>query len=281
MDKKNTRKNAAKSTGKKPQYAAPAVDRMLDIVEFLAEQHRPFGVTELAKTLDITTNSVFRIMRRLAERGYAIIDPESGGYQLGPRFFTLGMRLSARFELRRNAHKHLEWLCRELGETCQLHIPDGDKTLVLDSVNPQLDFFFQVMPGSRVYYHANAFGKCILAFMDTEEVRKLIGNDMPKLTKHTITDIDTLIAELAEVRKTGIGQDVQEYNAGIYCLGAPVFDVNAKVIAGIGMTALEMHFDSQHRDQLEKQVLTAAARVATDIGYAGKFYEERLATYES
>ena len=63
------------------EYSAPAVDRALDIIEFMAENHRPFGATEIARELNIPTNSVFRILTRLTERNYTEKDLESGGYR--------------------------------------------------------------------------------------------------------------------------------------------------------------------------------------------------------
>ncbi|MCU0979875.1 MAG: helix-turn-helix domain-containing protein [Pirellulaceae bacterium] len=89
------------------KYAVPAVEQMLDIVEHLAQHDRPCGMTELARTLGISTNGVFRILRCLAQRGYAEADP-AGGCRLGTKFFTLGRWLQARFDLRRRARPQLE-----------------------------------------------------------------------------------------------------------------------------------------------------------------------------
>ena len=89
-------------------YSVPAVDRMLDIIEFLSLHKAACGITELSRALKINTNSIFRIMKRLVERGYVEIDGASGKYQLGTKFFTIGMRLYTRFELRQRARKHLE-----------------------------------------------------------------------------------------------------------------------------------------------------------------------------
>lgn len=117
-------------------YSAPAVDRTLDILEFMALHPRPYGATELSRCLNIPINSVFRILKRLTDRDYTIQDPFSDGYQLSTKVFSLGMSLYTRFELRQRARPHMEWLCRETEETCQLQIPHGDMVLVLDTVSP-------------------------------------------------------------------------------------------------------------------------------------------------
>ncbi len=256
------------------QYAAPAVDSLLDIVEFLAEHPRPYGVSELSEALGLSTNMAFRVLKRLVDRGYAEMDPESQGYQLGPRFFSLGLRLGGRFELRLRARKHLEWLAREAGETCQLHVPNGDRALVLDVVNAPADFFLQVLPGSRLFYHANAFAKCFLAFSDADLTERVLAGRLERLTEHTLTRRADLEKELAAVRKTGLGYDREEYNQGIYCIGAPVFAATGLAVAGLGVTGLASRFAESARVRLETVVLQAAARVSRDIGYAGDFFKK-------
>ncbi len=253
-------------------YAVPAVDRMLDIVEFLAGQTRPYGISELARELKISTNSVFRILRRLDDRGYVELDEKSGGYQLGTGFFRLGMLLSTRFDLRSRVRPHLEWLARQTGETATIQVPDGDRVLVLDAANPPGEFFFHIVVGSRFYYHSNAMGKCVLAFLDEDRLRSALPGRLPKLTSETITDRKQLSEELAEVRRTLIGYDRQEYTTGVFCIGAPVFDVNEQVVGGVGISGMAARWDRLDTERLELLVQQAAARICRDIGYQGEFY---------
>ena len=256
------------------EYSAPAIDRMLDIVEFLVGQSRPFGISELARELNISTNSVFRILRRLDDRGYVELDEETGGYQLGTGFFRLGMRLSTRFDIRSRARRHLEWLAQQTGETATIQVPDGDRVSVLDSVNPPVEFFFHIVVGSRFYYHCNAMGKCILAFLSDDELNAILPRRLPAPTASTITDRKRLAVELAQVRKTGIGYDRQEYTTGVFCTGSPVFDVNERVVAGVGISGLAVRWNRREHRCLGSIVRQAAARICRDIGYKGEFYSD-------
>lgn len=258
------------------EYAAPAVDRALDIMEFMAEHPRPFGATELSRILNIPLNSTFRILKRLTERDYTVQDEVSGGYQLSTRVFSLGMSLYTRFELRQRARSHLEWLCRETQETCQLQIPHGDKVLVLDTVNPEVSFFLRVVPGSIVHYHANAYGKAMLAFMPEDDVKKILPAKLPALTKNTITLLVELLPELEKIRQTGLAYDEEEYTSGIVCIGAPVFNVQGEIEAGLGITAIASMLEQQERRAFEKLVLECAFRVSKSIGYSGDFFADKL-----
>lgn len=260
----------------KTTYSVPAVDRMLDIIEFLSSNRNPSGITELSKALKINTNSIFRIMKRLVERGYVETDHVSGKYQLSTKFFTIGMSLYTRFELRKSARKHLEWLSSETGETAQIHIPSGDQMLVLDTVVPHASYFLQVIPGSRVYYHCNAFGKAVLAFMDEKDVRKILPKNLPSLTKNTISDLNALIFQLANVRKTGIAFDAEEYNYGIFCIGAPVFDIEGRPVAGLGITGLTGRYHSSDSKKIIRAVLETARKVSSETGYDGDYFTKLL-----
>jgi IclR family acetate operon transcriptional repressor len=251
---------------KSASYAVPAVDGMLDIVEHLAQCPEACGVTQLSRELGLTTNLVFRIMKRLAERGYVEMDAASN-YQLSTSFFTLGMKLYSRHGLRRQARPFLEALCKKCGETCQLQVPDGDRMLAVEVIAPDKDYFMQVVPGARVYYHANAFGKCVLAHLDESELNRIIALGMPKLTPNTITNGEKLKQDLATVRETGLAHDRDEYILGGYCIGAPVFDFEGKVVAGVGVMGLSSRFDDRCLATLETAVSDCAAAISKAIGY--------------
>jgi DNA-binding IclR family transcriptional regulator len=252
------------------------VDRTLDILEYMAAHPRPFGATELSRSLNIPINSVFRILKRLTDREYTVQDPFSDGYQLSTKVFSLGMSLYVRFELRQRARPHLEWLCRETEETCQLQVPQGEKVLVLDTVSPEVPYYIRVVPGGIVHYHPNAYGKAILAFETEEKVKRLIPQRLPGLTPHTIVLRTELMKQLEDVRRTGLAYDNEEYNEGIRCIGSPVFDVEGKVVAGLGVTGLVSTFRHHRQAAFEQLVLECAYRVSKDMGYSGAFFTDKL-----
>jgi DNA-binding IclR family transcriptional regulator len=264
--------DAAKS-GREGRYAVPAVDGMLDVVEFLAGQQRPWGINELARELGITTNMVFRILRRLTERGYTETVGETGGYQLSTRLFSLGMRLYTRFELRTRARPHLERLAVETGETCQLHVLNDRGMLVVDVVNPRADFFLQVVPGAHLNCHANAFGKAVLAFLPPAEARRYLAGKLDRLTDRTLTSAAAVMREFVAIRATGLAYDREEYVRGVHCVGAPVFDASGAVVAGLGTTGLAGHRTGVAAKAGERAVVDCAAAVSADIGYTGDRFE--------
>ncbi len=245
---------------------APAVARALDLVEFLSDNPRPYGINELARELNVPVNSAFRILKCLEARGYVEWSGD-GGYQLGTRLFTLGMRLYRRFDLRLRARKHLETLCQTTGETCQLHVSNRQQVLVLDVITPPTPYFMQMTPGSTLHYHCNAFGKAMLAFMTNEQRAEILDGPLEKMTDSTITNRAVLERELQKVQETGLAYDREEYVKGIYCIGAPVFDASGQVVAGAGLTGLVSRFEASLIAELECQVSQCARNISMDIGW--------------
>jgi DNA-binding IclR family transcriptional regulator len=265
----------AESKKEPREYSAPAVDRTLDILEFMAKHPKPYGATELSRELKVPVNSIFRILKRLTEREYTTQDAATGGYQLSTRVFSLGMSLYTRYELRHRARPHLEWLCRETQETCQISIPRDEKLLVLDTISPEVEFYLRVVPGSLVYYHPSAFGKAILAFQDEAEVMKILPARLPGLTPKTIQLRAELLKSFETIRKTGLAYDDEEYTTGILCIGSPVFDVSERAVAGLGITGLLGTYGSGKKPIFERLVIECAARVSRDIGYTGHYYDDK------
>lgn len=259
----------AKNAAIKRTYSAPAVDMALNVVEFLCEHSGSFGINELSRQLGVPVNSIYRILMRLADRGYVELDPVGGGYHLSSKLISLGMVLHNRLDLGTQARRHLERLSAETGETCQIQVLQGMRMLVLDSIAPGSAFFLRVTPGSLLYAHANAFGKALLAFLSEERLKQIIADGMLALTERSLTSAEDFARELVEVRRTGVAFDHEEYLKGIYCVGAPVFDVQGNVVAGLGVTGLASRNTNPVEFRVHSLTLACAAGVSADLGYRG------------
>jgi len=259
----------------KNQYSAPAVDRTLDIIEFLSENPGSFGINELARRLSFPVNSAFRVLKRLEERGYVEADPESQGFRLSSKLFSLGMKLHSSFELRKVSRPHLEALAERAGETVQIHVPKGLAMLVLDCVFPRRPYYLHVEPGSLLQWHADAFGKAVFAFSKEGSDESLKAMKLKPLTDRTLTDWRSLRDELAEARETGFAYDREEYTRGIYCVGSPVFNALGDAVAAIGVTGLSSRPWEGGEESLKAAILLCASEISKSLGYEGDFFARR------
>ena len=79
---------AIAAIGIRPEYKAPAADKALDILEFMAG--RPEGVTqtEISLGLGRSIHEIYRIIQLLEKRGYLIKTP-ADRYRLSLKLFEL------------------------------------------------------------------------------------------------------------------------------------------------------------------------------------------------
>ncbi len=76
---------------RQPKYAAPALDKGLDILELLCDTDTPLSLSQIAKKLSRNLNEIFRMIVTLEQRGYLKAD-DSDRYSLTLKLFELSHR---------------------------------------------------------------------------------------------------------------------------------------------------------------------------------------------
>jgi DNA-binding IclR family transcriptional regulator len=71
--------------------------------------------------------------------------------------------------------------------------------------------------------HATALGKCVLAFLDAKERHDYLArHPLYELTARTITDRQSLLRSLEQVRDAGLAVEDEEYLPEVACVAAPI-----------------------------------------------------------
>jgi len=218
------------------QYAAPAVEAALSILETLGTVHE-MGVTELGKKLGLGKSSVHRLLATLTRRGYVEKSPQNDRYRLTYRLFAVGSRAAGRLDFREIAHPVMERLRSETGETVNLGVLDDFRTVSVHLIESPHPLSVHMRIGG-LPAHATATGKILLAALDPAELaRRLRGRRLEHITPRTIRNRPALLAELARVRERGFAVDDEECSLGLRCVGAPIRDHRGVVVAALSVVA--------------------------------------------
>nr|WP_276320894.1 IclR family transcriptional regulator C-terminal domain-containing protein [Aliiroseovarius marinus] len=106
----------------------------------------------------------------------------------------------------------------------------------LDRVETDWAFRIQLPIGTNVPFHCTASGKCFLASLPTRQQESLVENlNLKAMTKQTHVSADTLLEELADIRRQKYSLDSEEFLDGMIALAVPVTDANGRFIASIAM----------------------------------------------
>jgi DNA-binding IclR family transcriptional regulator len=115
--------------------------------------------------------------------------------------------------------------------------------------------------------HCTAIGKAVLAALPEPEVRTLLARTgAVARTPTTLTDLDGIVAHLADVRDRGWSVDEQENEAGVRCVGAAVIDHTRRVVGGISVSQLVSDPDGRPPEAIGPSVAAAAADISRSLG---------------
>ncbi len=237
--------------------SAPAVEKMIKIIELLAYHPTGYNYTEIAKLTDTPFNSVYRICQELEAKKYIV--KADGLLHIGPAFYIIGKAAESQMQLIPIARQYMNELALLTGETVQLSkLNDSQNLILVDQIESKHQIRMSISVGSEMATHASAFGKCILAWDDWQTYGK---REMTRFTPNTITDIDTLAKELECIRRKGYALDDGEYTEGIRCIGAPIFGADGRCIASIGVMYLLYRFN----DEIEERGIRVVTEAAQSI----------------
>lgn len=254
----------------KKKYAAPAVSKLLDILELLAGENRGFTINEMAKRLSEPVNTVYRICKAMEERAYLCRSGADGLYYLGSKFYHIGQTAGLRIDVRACALPHMAALREATGETVHLAVLRAGRMVLLDQMETSHPIRIFVESGSLLLPHASAFGKCLLAHACESELAGYLHDGIAALTPATLADESGLRAELERIRREGYAFDMEEYMAGARCVGAPVFNRDSACVAAVGVIAPAYRFPPDEMQRAVRPVLAAAMAISAALGYPGE-----------
>lgn len=121
--------------------ASPPTARVITVLEFLARHpHDRFGLSELARRVDLSKPTCLGILTTLTEAGYLVRDAGDTGrdktYRLGPALISLGHIAQESLRVSPSARDELRRLSETFGVTAALSGVVDDRITLLDLVAP-------------------------------------------------------------------------------------------------------------------------------------------------
>lgn len=242
-----------------PAYRIGSVDKALRLLWMFRERQR-WTVTEVSDALGIARSSAHRLLATLQLHGFVIQDPASRAYEPGRALLGVGLAAVQGLDVRNVARPELEALVAETGETVQLIILQGDRTLIVDSVESAEVVRVGARIGGSAPPNCTSAGKALLARMPFDRVRHLLGPDpLETLTPRSIGTLAELRDELHEVRERGYATNFGEHEPGAAALSVAIPTPPDTTPAALTVMAPAMRLE---RDRVP--VVAAAARAAAE-----------------
>lgn len=212
---------AVESDGERREYQAPALDKGLEILEFLSDKSQPFGMVDIAAALRRSRSEIYRMLMVLERRGYLRRLPDDR-FEMSNRLFALGMCSPPLRNLHDAALPIMHRLAETLFQSCHLVVPSGNEIVVVARVESPDLLGFAVRVGYRRAMMQSTSGRLLFAFMPPSQQQALLpALSAPSTSK---AEVDGFLADSDKIARKGYHVGPSVFVDAITDLGAPIFD---------------------------------------------------------
>jgi DNA-binding IclR family transcriptional regulator len=237
-----------------------SADRALAILAAFTESRPEVGVSELARELGMHKSTVSRLLGTL--EGRRLVRRVGDRFLPGPELARLGSLAARGLALLPVARPVLARLAEATGETVNLAVRQGDRALNVHQVETTHFVGLTDWTARATPLHATANGKALLAYGAAA-----VPAVLESLTDRTIVERAELVNELERTRLRGYAQAVEELEAGLNSVGAPVFDASGDCVAAVSVAGPSYRVSEERLSDLGAACAAAANEISEALGH--------------
>jgi DNA-binding IclR family transcriptional regulator len=252
----------------KTSYSVPAVEKTIAILNLLTDHE--MGINEIYKQLNLPKSSTFVILGTLENNGI-IERTEMGKYRLSSAVFHWGMGYYKNVDIVNIVRPHLRRLIQDTPFTAHLAVLIDGKSIFIDKVEENSFVRFATYVGQAIPFYLSSAGKALGIGMTEEEITLFLQNHVPvKLTDKSPVTNEQILEDIRTARKLGYSTEDEQFEKGIRCIGAPVYNFTGQIKWGISIIALSTDLPEDSFERIGEQVKQTAATISLELGYRSK-----------
>jgi DNA-binding IclR family transcriptional regulator len=245
--------------------------KALQILEGMTRIHSPARLQDIARSLKMPQSTLLRFLNTFIDFGYVSQDQDTSCYYLTLKLAEIGSRVRDGFPFQNSLAKYVKQVALQFNESASLCIEhDMQMVYVVTQDNPSRMLQTLHRIGRIAPMHATGVGKLhLLNYSDSklEQLKEKFG--FPKYTEHTITTMDSLKKEIAQILKQGYAIDNEECEEGVQCIAVPVRNFSGQVVAGISLSAPIARLDEERTGQIIQYLKIIGKEASKEMGWNG------------
>jgi len=228
-------------------YQSPALEKGLDILEYLAKIGTLQSQTEIANGIGKKPNEIYRMLICLKERDYIIKDPESGKFELSLRLFQLSHSHSFINRIKKASLFPMRELSYQCKQSCHLSILYQDEVLIISqSLSPGL-ISLSLQEGGSVSLFKSTSGRVILSQFDEDErVQVLSQNAQYQEAREDIQQ--EYLKEIQFVKEAGYDVRPSDLTDAVIDISVPFSVPDMEIIGTVTVSILTTRFEHYDRN---------------------------------
>lgn len=242
----------------------PTTLRLLLILEEVARAGVPVSPSLLSEKLGLSKPTVHRLLATAEEEGFLQRDIDGRSYGPGRRMRLLAGNTLSSQRLRTERLVIMQALSSDVGETCNLAAPGRYGMVYLDRVETHWPLRIQLPVGTQVPFNCTASGKMYLSSLRADKLARVLSwLELETRTKKSISDVDTLLGELAITRARGYSTDNEEFMDDMVAIAVPIRDSAGRLLTTLSLHAPRQRYDLDQLIEELPKLREAADRIET------------------
>jgi len=233
--------------------------RGLQVIRSFSAKAPQQTLSEVAAASGLTRAGARRILLTLQALGY--VESDGKLFHLTPRILDLGFAYLSSMPIWNRAEPVMEALVQQVQESCSAAVLDATDIVYVLRVPTHKIMRINLGVGSRLPAYCTSMGRLLLAGLDDQEVRaRLEASTLESFTRHTLTDVDALLAKVAQARRQGWCLVNQELEEGLISIAAPIVDRAGHAIAALNISGQANRTSAKTMQESMLPALLASAR---------------------
>lgn len=242
--------------------------RGLAILEAIANGAR--DMRAIGAALGTTRSTTHRLVSSLVQARY--LRQVQGGYLLGPKLIELGTIALEQMPLTAVARPHLEALAEATLDTIHLGVRDGDDVLYIDKIPGTRGLEMRSRVGHRMPLASTGIGKAMMLDLDPDLWRSLFEAARRALAGVNFKpdnrpETSAFLQRMAHYAAGGYTFDLEENEASIRCVAAPIRDASGAIVAAVSVASTIPYMPHDRMDELIPLVQREARAISAELGW--------------
>ncbi|MGF7232324.1 IclR family transcriptional regulator [Arachidicoccus sp.] len=248
------------------KYHAPALEKGLDILEYISMEGKPVSQTDIATGIEKSPNEIYRMLICLEHRGYLLRDDVSGKYRPSMKLYNLSHRHSPIDEIRKASRYPMDDLAEKIKQSCHIGVLYQDKLIVISQARSPEPIALSIEEGSLFPLMLTASGKILLAFMEENSRFELLRrNDL--FSSYSLRKQQKFLASLEEIREEGHYLTPSDLATGVMDITVPVRN-GSEAIASLTISILMTQMkDTIPAENIVADAKLAAQKISANLGF--------------
>ena len=248
------------------KYRAPALDKGLDILEFLAASPEGLTRAEIAKGVARSPNETYRMLSTLVRRNYVTSSPSGDKFMLSLKLLMLANAHPPRKRLLDIAEPLMRNVTQECEQSSQLVLWEDGDVVISSAISAPGNWRLALRVGATIGMYNTGSGRVLTAFQTPETSRRMIR-------EHKLVKGEEKIAAakfeqvLNRIREAGYAREASQTIEGVVNLSFPILDPSGNALAALTCPFIKRidDYEASTIDEVANMFAAAAKEIRRQV----------------